>query len=196
MYVKGRINIIYRRLPVDYKKIYDQLIKKCRERNLDSDIYYEKHHIIPKCLGGNNDDDNLVKLTPREHYMAHYILTKIHSKEHKIFYAFLCMLRNPYGHRKYTSRMYDNIKKHYSNMMTWRPRESWFSEEGIKKLSNQMKGDNNPMRKYPEKNVFRGKSYVVGRKWYNNGIKNLYLTPSDDIPEGFIHGMVYKKRKG
>jgi len=36
--------------------------------------YQEKHHIIPKCLGGNNDEENLIYLFPEEHYYAHKLL--------------------------------------------------------------------------------------------------------------------------
>jgi hypothetical protein len=32
------------------------------------DMYVEKHHIIPKSLGGSNDKSNLVKLTAKEHF--------------------------------------------------------------------------------------------------------------------------------
>jgi len=39
--------------------------------------YFEKHHIIPKSLGGNNLEENLVKLTFREHFICHRLLTKI-----------------------------------------------------------------------------------------------------------------------
>lgn len=39
--------------------------------------YFEKHHIIPKCLGGTNDFSNLVCLTAREHFICHLLLVKI-----------------------------------------------------------------------------------------------------------------------
>ena len=53
----------------------------------------EKHHIIPKSLGGTNDDNNLVHLTPREHYICHACLTKFTSGGYltKMTYAFWCM---------------------------------------------------------------------------------------------------------
>ena len=37
---------------------------------------FEKHHILPRSIGGTDDADNLVKLTPREHFVAHRLLTK------------------------------------------------------------------------------------------------------------------------
>lgn len=38
-------------------------------------IYYEKHHIVPQCLGGNNSKTNSVLLTAEEHFIAHQLLT-------------------------------------------------------------------------------------------------------------------------
>lgn len=56
-----------------------------------SDVYLEIHHILPKCLGGNDESENLVALTAKEHYMAHYYLTKMHPDNDKICYAFHLM---------------------------------------------------------------------------------------------------------
>ena len=61
---------------MNYKKIYDSLIERGKNRNLNE--YGEKHHIVPKCLGGSNKKENLVKLTPEEHYVAHQLLVKIY----------------------------------------------------------------------------------------------------------------------
>lgn len=63
-----------------YKKIYNQLIEKCRNRSDDDFIedYYEFHHIIPRSIGGLDEDANIVKLTLREHYICHWLLSRIH----------------------------------------------------------------------------------------------------------------------
>jgi hypothetical protein len=39
----------------------------------------EKHHIVPRSLGGSNDESNIVRLTYREHFLAHLLLTKFTS---------------------------------------------------------------------------------------------------------------------
>ena len=39
--------------------------------------YLESHHIIPKSIGGTNDKSNLVKLTPKEHFICHMLLPKM-----------------------------------------------------------------------------------------------------------------------
>ena len=54
---------------MNYKKHYDALIVRSKIRILTG--YTEKHHILPKCMGGDNSKHNIVRLTPEEHYVAH-----------------------------------------------------------------------------------------------------------------------------
>ena len=182
---------------MNYKTIYDKLIQSRANQPLLKEEYYESHHIIPRCMGGTDDPQNLIKLTAREHFLAHHLLTKIYPTEHKLFYALFCMIRDPHSKRKYTSRVYEIAKKEYANMQRIRQTENnmMWTDQAKAKISKRMKGDGNPMRKFPEKNPFKGKSYVIGKKWYNNGIENLYLNPEEQIPPGFSPGMVFKKRK-
>ena len=179
---------------MDYFKIYSALCNKgTQSRNLE---YSEVHHIIPRCLGGTDDITNLVRLTYREHYIAHWLLTKIHKTEPKIYYAFLCMIRDPHGKRKLTSRMVQTIKENWKAFQKWNAKvnNAMHSLSAKKKHSDRMKTEANPMKRFPEKNPFLGKSFVKGRKWYNNGIENKYLFKDEIIPEGFSEGMVYKAR--
>ena len=62
---------------MDYKKIYDQLIESRRDNRPAG--YTERHHIIPRSLGGSEDKDNKVRLTGREHWVAHLLLHRIHD---------------------------------------------------------------------------------------------------------------------
>ena len=65
-----------------YNKIIEMSIKKNRVKM--NGIYYENHHILPKSLGGGNEKENLVLLTPREHFLVHWLLTKmVNDQEHK-----------------------------------------------------------------------------------------------------------------
>jgi hypothetical protein len=53
---------------MNYKTIYDKLIYRAQQRiTIDE---FENHHIIPRCMGGDNDPKNIVKLTLEEHYIA------------------------------------------------------------------------------------------------------------------------------
>lgn len=64
---------------MNYQKVYDNLISRCKKRS-GVDGYSEIHHIIPKSMGGHKTDpENLVQLTAREHFIAHFLLAKIYG---------------------------------------------------------------------------------------------------------------------
>jgi len=71
---------------MNYTKIYDNLIssRKTLNRKKKRDgVYYEKHHIIPKCFGGPNTKENLVLLTFKEHFLAHLLLVEMYEGKAK-----------------------------------------------------------------------------------------------------------------
>ena len=70
---------------MNYQKHYDLLIERSKTRILEG--YVEKHHIIPRCLGGSNEKDNIAILTPEEHFLAHQLLVKIYPGNRKLIYA-------------------------------------------------------------------------------------------------------------
>ena len=79
-----------------YTKCYYNIIDRAKSRDLSKETYTEKHHIIPKSLGGLNNKDNLVKLTAKEHRLAHILLPRmtidpLHTKS--MWYALWMMLR-------------------------------------------------------------------------------------------------------
>ena len=59
---------------MDYKKHYDRLISKGKSRTKEPGTYYEIHHIVLRSEGGTNEESNLVSLTAREHFVAHWLL--------------------------------------------------------------------------------------------------------------------------
>lgn len=64
-------------------------MEKSKNRILEG--YAEKHHIIPRCLGGTDDKDNIAMLTPEEHFLAHQLLVKIYPKSQPLVKAVLLM---------------------------------------------------------------------------------------------------------
>ena len=100
-----------------YTKIYFSIINNAQSRTL-LDIYCEKHHIIPKSLGGLNDSNNLVILTAREHYVCHLLLTKmtVGKDRTKMVYAAwrMCCNKNTNRNYKVTARVYQRIKEERS----------------------------------------------------------------------------------
>ena len=64
---------------MNYNKVYISLILNRQANPLDEREYGERHHIVPRAEGGSDDASNLVKLTAREHYIAHLLLAKIYD---------------------------------------------------------------------------------------------------------------------
>lgn len=110
---------------MNYQKHYDALID--RARNREQTGYTEKHHVVPRCLNGTDDDANLVRLTASEHFVAHQLLVKIYPDNHKLVYALNAMLRcGPGQHR--TNKRYSWIKRTLAH--TYSQRVPW--NKGIK----------------------------------------------------------------
>jgi hypothetical protein len=63
---------------MNYQRHYNALIQKALNRS-NPEGYTEKHHIVPRSIGGSDDPNNLVVLTAREHCVAHLLLAKIHG---------------------------------------------------------------------------------------------------------------------
>lgn len=99
---------------MNYSLIYEKLIHRSKNRTLAG--YKEKHHIIPRCLGGSDDADNLVELTPEEHYLAHQLLIKMYPNNPKLVYA---IIRMTHGNKNYmvrNNKMYGWVKRRYINI--------------------------------------------------------------------------------
>lgn len=141
---------------MEHKRIYDQLIEKRRNDPLPDDVYGEVHHIIPKSEGGTDDPDNLVRLSAREHYVAHLLLAKIYDDFN--MWCAVWMMSND-KRRHITSRQYESARKNRSRLMSRHMKhlakegriDKWkFSQSGKsrskserKHLSRKMKGNKN-----------------------------------------------------
>lgn len=100
-----------------YARHYNLLIEKAKNRTLPKKIYTERHHIIPRSLGGTDDKDNLVRLTAREHYIAHLLLWKMKlpgEANMKMVHAFnqMCIMKPTKDHPGYkvSSRLFEKVK--------------------------------------------------------------------------------------
>jgi len=101
---------------MNYKAHYDSLISRARNRQL-IDVYFEKHHIVPKCMGGSDNDDNIVCLTAREHYIAHMFLVKIFNNTKylpKLLYALRYMTVDSHDGNRSNNRDYAWMRKMFS----------------------------------------------------------------------------------
>lgn len=69
---------------MNYQRIYKAFIADRRSREEITCLiqpYTERHHILPRSLGGGDEPSNLIRLTPEDHFFAHLLLAKIHGGE-------------------------------------------------------------------------------------------------------------------
>lgn len=95
---------------MDYKKIYESLMERSKGRNIIG--YTEKHHIVPRCMGGSDDAENLATLTPEEHYVAHQLLVKIYPGNRKLIRAAQMMIPN-----RPSNKLYGWLRRKFSEVM-------------------------------------------------------------------------------
>lgn len=126
---------------MNYQKIYYQIIERAKRENrvYGRDIYYERHHIVPKCMGGEGrvgqwkTHPNIVILTPREHFICHWLLCRIYPENKKLAHAFWFMSKQngPRQQRDYivSSRTYAEA---VSNLK--------FTEEHKEKIAKTRRG--------------------------------------------------------
>lgn len=87
---------------MDYHAHYDRLITRAKGRQLEG--YSERHHVVPKCLGGSDDPENIVRLTGSEHFVAHLLLVKMHPENPSLAYAAYMMTVKSRAHNGNRSR--------------------------------------------------------------------------------------------
>ena len=120
---------------MNYQKIYDDLIARCQERQ-SVDGYKERHHIIPKSLGGSNNPSNLVDLTAREHFVAHFLLAKMHGGNQWL------SIKRMRGNDDFyiNSRLYEVARQEISKVTSKRFKGVAKTEEQREKMSSASKG--------------------------------------------------------
>ena len=150
-----------------YTQCYMRIVNRAKSRNLDPDEYYEKHHIIPGSFYKNNSNtgwiegnseapENKVFLTGQEHFLCHFLLTKMVLGQG--YYKAICAVNNmrraKKGQPRYiaSGRIYAIIRRkfaeeHSKNLLgkpTGRTSNGLLghkqSEETIKKRTGKLKG--------------------------------------------------------
>lgn len=144
-----------------YTTCYYNIIDRAKSRVLAKEIYTEKHHIIPRSLGGTNDSKNLVKLTAKEHRLAHILLPRMtidaaHTKS--MWYALWMMLRtnNKNQHRTISrGSAFEMAKMKVAENSSQLHKGKTVSTETREKISKSRKG---------QKSAFKGRSHSAESK--------------------------------
>lgn len=64
---------------MNYARIYAEFISDRLTKQPVKPAYFERHHIVPRCLGGDNSSDNIIRLTAEDHIFAHLFLARWHN---------------------------------------------------------------------------------------------------------------------
>lgn len=139
--------------------------KKMNRKKKNGEIY-DSHHIIPKCMGGNNSIENKVLLTPREHFIVHLLLTKMVNYPYKR--SMYCALVRFFGKNsnrssvKINSKIYQHIiENNRKNMMG---ENNPFYGKTHTKETREYISKFNTGNNLKEKNPFYGKNHTEETK--------------------------------
>jgi hypothetical protein len=118
---------------MNYARYYNVLIARAKKRVLVG--YSERHHVIPVCVGGSDAPENIVRLTPEEHYVAHQMLVKMYPTEKGLLWATMVMTGGA-GHQPRKNKLYGWLRRRVAAEMTGKPK----SVETRAKLAAANKG--------------------------------------------------------
>lgn len=148
---------------MNYQRLYNNIVRRGQNRILEG--YSEKHHIVPRCMGGTDEITNLVSLTPEEHYLCHLLLVKIHPNNIRLVKAAM-FLTSSNSNSPRNNKMYGWLKRQYSNSIkgagnpnyNGTARNNYIKKHGIpivnkeyvtkewrENISKRMVGDKNPI---------------------------------------------------
>lgn len=99
---------------MNYQSIYDKLMSRDQ---VTIDGYSERHHILPRFAGGTDNASNLVRLSAREHFVAHLLLVKIYEDTpfyYKAVKAFMMMGVSSRNQKRVTSRTFERFREDFA----------------------------------------------------------------------------------
>lgn len=190
---------------MDYLKIYRDLIVK-RLKEPSQEKYTQVHHIIPRSIDPSKTKDkkNLVKLSAREHFIAHALLVRITQKSnnkenyYKMLYAFKTMSQFKNGQRDFiNSHLFQQLKHRLLDIKgrIWIHNKNTDENKVIlieqyENLDHQiwLKGRSQYYltKKHKRYNPSKGKICI-----YNEELKkNKFIYENQPIPEGWRVGRV------
>jgi hypothetical protein len=179
---------------MNHEQIYNKIINNAKSQiRSKKDSYFERHHIIPKTVGGDNSKENIVLLTAKEHFVCHRLLCFIYPESKSLRFAFWAMCNQLKGDvkrdYKVTSRTYEDAKLKFKEVNSSLHKGKKLSDEHLLKITKRMLSDDNPMkgRKGSDNPLYKKerseytKSKISNTKLLNPtkncNFKGLYVTP-------------------
>ena len=209
---------------LNYNEFINRILETRGRFGIPNGQYKERHHIIPKCLKGDDKKTNLIDLYASEHYIAHKLLAQENPTVHSLVFAWnkMAKCKSTNQERDYiiSEEDYEKLKIAMKEALTKRN----ISEETRKKISESRKGKISKLRGIPrslevKQKISNAKKGCIGNAkgtkhteihnlrislsgkgkhnhvWYNNGIENIRIKPEEQPPCGYIRGMKMKRSK-
>lgn len=204
---------------MDYKKLYYKFMNYCKttdvydrmlNRNPDDFrkdkeyIYTELHHIVPRHSGGTDDEDNLVKLLPEEHYMAHLIRWRAYDSRDD-FLSVRFIVNGIESNKRYSEvcgnelvNIRRRVARYRQRIQEFRKIHGWQSDEGIRKISESRIGT------FPAVDSETGESVgsvandhpnVLSGKWIHHSKGKCSVTRISDNKRMFIESSEFWKNR-
>lgn len=153
---------------VTYEEFINNILNN-RGRFACGDEYYECHHIVPRCMGGADDQENLIDLFAKEHFVAHKLLAEENPDNQKLVYAWWMMAH--IGRVEITEDEYEESKRAISKTMS----ERVISEETKNKIGAKAKErfkdkENHPMLGVSPKDRMDEETYLLWREHLSNSL--------------------------
>lgn len=131
---------------MNYANLYNTILEKASQvkRRKTKSNYFERHHIVPKSIGGSNDKQNLILLTAKEHFVCHHLLTKIYpSPELKFAFWAMCNQISGDVSRPYrvTATVYARAKQAFAKANSTRHKGKTISQKQKETMRRNMLGN-------------------------------------------------------
>lgn len=159
-----------------YDTFISNIIKERGQWGITNE-YFEGHHILPRCLGGEGQTKdkhpNIIRLYPEEHYLAHKLLLEKYPGVKQLEFAFHMM--NIQNVKKYKLPEVEYAEAKHWISENYKNRQ--FSEETRKKMSIKAKGradSISAMRK--------------GKVAITDSIDCHYIEKDASVPDGWHYG--------
>jgi len=177
-----------------YYSIYYSIINRGLSRTISG--YIEKHHIIPKSMGGSDDATNIVHLTAREHFICHLLLVKMTTGKDQFRMACAARMMSTKQDNRITARHYETLKK-----MSRRTAQD-FTFEWKEKIRKSKLGKTTWNKGIPRTQAVKDAvsratkgrtawNKGISRHWVNNGTMNKLVYPQDLLSclnKGWVQG--------